>query len=134
MKDKYTIKWTTSAKNNCFNNEAFKRWEESLRMPNSFSSSYDAMLAVISAPTDQKLTIMPTETFEVSRIIRNGPATIVFWKDGTKTVVKKAELSYDDPYAAFCAALAKKLYGTNSRIKKILEKKTEPFVVEGDKN
>lgn len=61
--------------------------------------------------------------FEPKQILQNGPVTIVFWKDGTKTIVRKSENSADDPYSAFCAALAKKIYGNNSRVKKILEKK-----------
>ena len=62
--------------------------------------------------------------FEPKQILQNGPVTIVFWKDGTKTLVRRSENSADDPYSAFCAALAKKIYGNNSRVKKILEKKT----------
>ena len=50
------------------------------------------------------------------RIIYNDPATIVFWKDGTKTVVKKAAKEPYNKYNAFCAALAKKVYGNNSRV------------------
>lgn len=50
------------------------------------------------------------------RIIYNDPATIVFWKDGTKTVVKKAAQEPYNKYNAFCAALAKKVYGNNSRV------------------
>lgn len=61
--------------------------------------------------------------FEPKQILQNGPVTIVFWKDGTKTIVRKSENSADDPYSAFCAALAKKIYGNNSRVKKILDKK-----------
>lgn len=62
--------------------------------------------------------------FEPKQILQNGPVTIVFWKDGTKTLVRRSENSADDPYSAFCAALAKKIYGNNSRVKKILDKKT----------
>lgn len=61
---------------------------------------------------------------EPKRILQNGPVTVVFWGDGTKTIVRRSENSADDPYSAFCAALAKKIYGNNSRVKKILEKKT----------
>ena len=56
------------------------------------------------------------------RIIYNVKATIVFWKDGTKTVVKLSEGDYDNPYNAFCAALAKKIFGNNSRVRKIVNK------------
>lgn len=54
----------------------------------------------------------------IDRIIYNEPATIVFWADGTKTVVKCMEGEPFDKYAGFCAALAKKIYGSTSRAKK----------------
>lgn len=55
------------------------------------------------------------------KIIYNGPATIVFWADGTKTVVKRAKKEKDNKYNAFCAALAKKLFGNNSRVNAIVK-------------
>lgn len=58
------------------------------------------------------------------KIIKQGPATIVFWRDGTKTVVKRAEGEPDDDYAAFTAAVAKKVYGSNSKIRQYLNKTT----------
>lgn len=59
-------------------------------------------------------------TFIPKKIIYNGPATIVFWDDGTKTVVKRSEKDIDNKYNAFCAALAKKIYGNNSKINSIV--------------
>ena len=59
--------------------------------------------------------------YGVKKIIYNDPATIVFWKDGTKTVVKCAKGEKFNEYTAFCAALAKKVYGTNSRVTKIVK-------------
>jgi len=64
------------------------------------------------------------------RIIYNDPATVVFWKDGTKTVVKRAPNEVSNHYTAFCAALAKKIFETNSHVNRIvksgecIEKKT----------
>ena len=54
----------------------------------------------------------------IDRIIYNEPATVVFWRDRTKTVVKCMEGEPFDKYAGFCAALAKKIYGSTSRAKK----------------
>lgn len=62
---------------------------------------------------------------EPKRIIFNGPATIVFWKDGTKTVVKCADMEEYNRYNAFCAALAKKIFGTNSKINRIVKSGVE---------
>ncbi len=49
---------------------------------------------------------------EVREIRYNGPATIVFWEDNTKTVVKvqPGEKHYD-PDKAFAMAVCKKLFG-----------------------
>lgn len=46
--------------------------------------------------------------------------TTVAWDDGTATTVHLAKGEENDPYNAFCAALAKKLYGTNSAVKRIV--------------
>lgn len=54
----------------------------------------------------------------VERIIRNGPATIVFWKDGTRTVVKCMEGTPYDEYSAFTAAVCKKIYGSSAICKR----------------
>lgn len=59
------------------------------------------------------------------RILRHGPATIVFWGDGTKTVVKRAHDEPDNEYAAFTAALAIKIFGSNSKLKKTVTKLTK---------
>ena len=59
------------------------------------------------------------------RIIRSDSATIVFWGDGKKTVVKRQEGEPDDPYLALLAALGKKIYGSNSAIKRLIAEKTE---------
>ena len=47
--------------------------------------------------------------------------TTVLWDDGTKTTVKLSDDDIYDEYSAFCAALAKRIYGSNSRIKKIIK-------------
>lgn len=64
--------------------------------------------------------------FTPTRILRSGPATIVFWEDGTKTVVKFcAGETEDSAYAAFTAALAIKIFGSNSKLKKLVRTLTE---------
>lgn len=62
--------------------------------------------------------------FEVDRILASGNRTIVFWADGTKTVVRKSDDTPYTPYSyydAFTAALAKKVYGNNSQVNRIVE-------------
>ena len=57
-----------------------------------------------------------------NQIIFNPPATIVFWKDGTKTVVKCAEGEKFDPYTGFCYAFTEHFLGSISHIKKLCQK------------
>ena len=61
----------------------------------------------------------------------NKGVTVVLWEDGTKTIVKCSENNRRDLYNAYCAAFAKKCYGTNSALKREIDKLT---VYHGDKN
>ena len=60
--------------------------------------------------------------FDVQKVIFNPPATIVFWGDGTKTVVKTMSGESFDMYHGFTAALAKKVYGNSTRVRKTVHK------------
>lgn len=60
---------------------------------------------------------------EIKRIIFNEPATIIFWSDGEKTVVKAAEGDEYNPYYGFCCAVTKRIFGNNSVIKKVMKRK-----------
>lgn len=77
----------------------------------------------LTVPSDRITTAL--EHYTPKKIIRNGPATIVFWNNGKKTVVKRAEGEEDNTYSAFCAALAIKIFGSNSKLKKIVKTFTE---------
>lgn len=66
-----------------------------------------------------------SDVFTPEKIIKSADRTIVFWKDGTKTIVRCADDAEDDIYSAFTAALAEKIYGSNSQVKKILRTKVE---------
>ena len=46
--------------------------------------------------------------------------TVVMWDDGEKTIVRTAEGTTPDVYNAFCAAFCKRMYGTNSALKRHL--------------
>ena len=47
----------------------------------------------------------------IEKVIFNNPATIVIWKDGTKTVVKTQNGEQYDPEKGFAMAIAKKALG-----------------------
>lgn len=60
---------------------------------------------------------------------RKTAETIVIWKDGSKTIVKPMDGMPDSEmshYAAFTAALAKKIFGSNTQVNKIVGMTTEP--------
>ena len=76
------------------------------------------------APGAEASTKNPKQYYKPVRIIYNPPATIVFWSDGTKTVVKKRKGERFNEYNAFCAALAKKVFESNSAVNKIVKSGT----------
>lgn len=55
------------------------------------------------------------------KIIYSGRKTIVFWPDGTKTLVSLMEGQEHDEYSAFCAAVVKKMFGATHKAKKFLQ-------------
>ena len=57
---------------------------------------------------------------------RNTKETIVLWNDNTKTKVKPMEGQEESPYFAFTAALAKKIFGSNTQVSKIVDMTCEP--------
>ena len=83
---------------------------------------------------------------EIKKVIFSKPATIVFWSDGTKTIVKCGENDIYDPEKGLAMAVAKKFLGTNkshsnymNEFKKWLPKeedKLDPFedAIDGLKN
>lgn len=48
---------------------------------------------------------------QIDKVIFNDPATIVFWKDGTKTVVKAGKDEYFDKEKGLAMAISKKVLG-----------------------
>ena len=65
----------------------------------------------------------------IDRVIFNDPATIIYWKDGSKTVVKRSEDDIWDPEKGFCMAVIKKLYGRTSFIKRFMEPEEEMIIL-----
>lgn len=65
-------------------------------------------------------------TADIKDVIFNPPATIVFWKDGTKTVVKAGEFDTYDPEKGLAMAITKKVLGNEGKyyneIRKWLDK------------
>ena len=66
---------------------------------------------------------------EIKNVIFNDPATIVFWEDGTKTVVKCQPGDSFDPEKGLAMAITKKAYGNKgsycNQFRKWLPRKDE---------
>ena len=69
---------------------------------------------------------------EIERVIFNGPATIVFWSDNTKTIVKCMEGEFFDEEKGIAMAFMKKLYGKGYMNKIRRHIPTHAFVEEGE--
>lgn len=74
------------------------------------------------------LQITVKDPYKISRIIQNGPATIVFFEDGKKIVVKQSDDTEYNLYDAVSAAIAIKVYGTNSAFKRAIERHTDEYL------
>lgn len=67
----------------------------------------------------------------ITNVIFNNPATIVFWSDGTKTVVKCDERDEFDPEKGLAMAICKKYFGGgfyNDIFKKWIPKEETPEI------
>lgn len=69
---------------------------------------------------DDRHSMATPEDF-VKKVIFNAPATIVFWYDGTKTVVKCGPNDVYDPEKGFAIAFMKRFFGNNLEFHKCLK-------------
>ena len=63
----------------------------------------------------------------IENVIFNDPATIVFWADGSKTVVKCGEGDTFDPEKGLAMAISKKYLGNKGNYFNTIKKWTEPY-------
>lgn len=57
----------------------------------------------------------------IRSVIFNGPATTIIWADDEKTTVKLADGQEYDRYAGFCACVCKRLFGSSTNSKKMMD-------------
>ena len=74
---------------------------------------------------DTNRSILP----KIEKVIYNGPATIVKWADGTKTVVKCCEDDMFDPEKGLAMAISKKALGDLKEVNKWAKTYEEPKLV-----
>ena len=68
-----------------------------------------------------------TKNFEIKKIIFNNPATIVYWADGTKTVVKAQKGDIFDPEKGLTMAFTKKALGNEGSYYNTIKKWTDKY-------
>lgn len=76
------------------------------------STSYDTILYKNPNPIKNR----------IKKVIFNDPATIVFWWDGTKTVVKCQDNDKYDKMTGLAMAISKKVFGNKGRYYDIFKK------------
>lgn len=75
------------------------------------------------------------KSFEIKKVIFNNPATIILWKDGTKTIVKCGEHDIYDPEKGMAMAITKRALGNKgnyyNKIKEWLPVDYSPVQLDG---
>ena len=82
----------------------------------------DAIFNSLGVPVKRNKAAIPTTMPNIVDVIYNKPATIVFWDDGTKTVVKCGEHDKYTGEHGLVMAIVKKLYGNNGRYYDVIRK------------
>ena len=109
----------------------YNDYENDIRIDyGTYSSIYNRIASdngsYIKAPS-QKQNAMNS----ITNVIFNNPATIVFWSDGTKTVVKCDERDEFDPEKGLAMAICKKHFGGgfyNDIFKKWIPEEDAPVI------
>ena len=84
-----------------------------------------SFLSVITTPDGNKaVQTLNGPCPKPKKVVYNEEAgvMVVIWMDGQKTIVRPAEDEDMNPYDAFCAAYCKRVFGSNSALKRELEK------------
>ena len=87
----------------------------------------------LNAETITTTSMMPKEA--ITKVIFNDPATIVFWSNGEKTVVKCCENDVYDPEKGLAMAICKYIFGNDNYFHRVFkdwlpEEKDEEFDVD----
>lgn len=83
-----------------------------------------SFLSVITTPDGNAVQTLNSPYPKPKKVVYNEEAgvMVVIWMDGQKTIVHPAEDEDMNPYDAFCAAYCKRVFGSNSALKRELEK------------
>lgn len=88
----------------------------------SKSSPYTSTETIIECLVLHGEKLVNAFSSNIKDVIFNDPATIVFWKDGSKTVVKCQEGDVFDPEKGLAMAICKKAFGNESNFNNVFTK------------
>jgi hypothetical protein len=97
---------------------------DTIRYYSDIISTINCILEIVYG-SDINRSVIPA----IEKVIYNGPATIVKWADGTKTVVKCCEGDAFDPEKGLAMAISKKALGDLKEVKKWANTYEEPKVI-----
>ena len=103
----------------------FKYSELAFAYSNAYQDVYNIYLQHDMAATQALFESMfgiSKTTMRIKNVIFHDPATIVYWADGTKTVVKCQPGDIFDPEKGLAMAIAKRVYGGNGRYCELFKK------------
>lgn len=93
------------------------------------STTVDEFMAKILGYTQDEIRERNRKRFECAFVPKSieqsadHKTVVVLWVDGNKTIVKLSDNDKDDIDTAFAYALAKKIFGTNTHLKKVVRQK-----------
>lgn len=101
------------------------------------SDRYTMMFNCINNNATIRSRVIPKPTNylpEIKNVKFNGPATIVFWADGTKTVVKCQDGDDYSKEVGLAMCIVKKVFGNTSKYNDIFKKWCNSYDTETDDN
>jgi hypothetical protein len=84
--------------------------------------------AALREDADRKKSVraLKLDEGDIAKVIYNPPATVIYWKDGTKTVVKCSDHDLDEgrlsPETGVVYAIAKKVLGNKGNYNDVLRR------------
>lgn len=107
-RDNTTLRYRNSViDNTSFNDETFSLWGEWQKLREGRCNPCSEIILDSTTITKAPLKIK----LGIKRVIFNDPATIIYWEDGTKTVVKVQDGEAFDEEKGFAMAVLKKMLG-----------------------
>ena len=97
---------------------------EEIRMKNDREMMEDLQdtLTKMFSYSERSIIMLSNKNVEITKVIFNNPATIVFWNDGSKTVVKCSEDECFDEEKGLAMAISKKALGNQGNYYNTFEK------------